>query len=59
VVSWRGESLEGDHWSMGILGAATGKFMQQQLPEVTSHSMLEAFNFLTVTESVSVREVAH
>lgn len=59
MVSWRGESLEGDHWSMEILGAATGKFMQQQLPEVTSHSMLEAFNFLTVTESVSVREVAH
>ena len=59
VVSWRRASWEGDHWSLGISGVATGKFVQQQSPEVTSHSMLEAFNFLTVTESVSVREVAH
>jgi hypothetical protein len=44
---------------LGILGVAAGKFMQQQLPEATSHSELEVFNFLTVTESVSVREVAH
>ncbi len=59
MVSWRRASWEGDHWSLGILGVAAGKFMQQQLPEATSHSELEVFNFLTVTESVSVREVAH